>query len=183
MADLITLTEQMSKRPISYNWARFSVDGTGTMTNFLLALQDVENKHIKKMLGRDLLKDMKDNPANYTEVLNGGTYDTDDGRTIPFEGLKFILAYLIAARYFVVGFKQDSFTGMVKKDMAEANQLSSAERKEEQMLLTNIALDEWEQLKIYLNKNAETYPLWVKYKAPTNTFKPTLSGVRKTFLR
>lgn len=183
---IININQQMQIHPISYNWGRFSVDGTGVMTNYMLALQDVENQHLKKMLGRDLLLDIKTNPTNYTEVLTGGTYELKCGgstREIPFEGLRFIAAYFISSLYINMSYKQDSFTGMVKKKQEEATGLTSAERREERTRLENIALDEWAQLRAYLDQNTGTYPLWEIYKKAANTTTPLFMGVRKTFYR
>lgn len=183
---IILLDQQMQIHPISYNWGRFSVDGTGEMTNYMLALQDVEAQHLKKMLGRDLLLDIKTNPTDYATVLGGGTYKLKCGSTtrdIPFEGLRYITAYLISSLYINRSYKQDSFTGLVKKKQEEATGLTSAERREERTRLENIALDEWAQLRAYLDQNTDTYPLWEQYKKAANTTTPLFMGVRKTFYR
>lgn len=177
---LITYSEQLTIRPISYNWATFSIDGSG-MTNYELALQDVEKLYLSKFLGPAMLKDIKAYPANYDEVLNGGTFVCGDIEE-PFEGLKFIAAYLIAARYTVVGYKQDSFVGIVVKEETNARHTSSSERREQTDALKQIALDEWALLKQYLNINQESYELW-QPGASKNGLRPRLGGVRKTFLR
>lgn len=178
---IISLSDQMSIRPVSFNWARYTSDN-GAMNNFTVALQDVEQIHLKKLLGRAFYKDIDDNPLNYATVLNGGAYTTTSGDTVPFEGLKYITAYLVAARYVQTGYKQSTYSGMLQQKQADSEGLSAAQRKEEQVILEGIALDEWGELKNYLDINKDSYALW-DCTNKVRTTRPTLSGVRRTFLK
>ena len=61
-------------------------------------IRESENIDLKSALGDTLFLDVKDHPDNYSELLNGGSYNAKCGGKRFFVGLKTALAYYTYAR-------------------------------------------------------------------------------------
>ena len=85
---LWTLADQMRVKPISDN----NVD------KFTQLQLEVEYNDIVQYLGAEFYQELKRNLANYTDLMNGGTY-LCDGVSYEFAGLKTMFCYLLYARY------------------------------------------------------------------------------------
>lgn len=61
-------------------------------------IRESENIDVKSALGDALFLDVKEHPDNYSELLDGSSYDVECGGRCSFVGLKAALAYYTYAR-------------------------------------------------------------------------------------
>ena len=179
---LLTLIQQQEIKIISGNWPNAS-KVTGGKTNYEQLAEEVEEKELRTLLGVALLQDVQDNPteARNVTLLDGGTFEDCDNNTVKFKGLRYILAYFNYSKYVGESFVSDSFTGMVKKTRTEATPLTSGDIKRLQLDAREIALQEWELVKCFLDENESDYPLW-ECTTKRKTFTPRFTGVKRTIL-
>ena len=179
---LLTLTQQNSFKPISQNWAA-SAKLTGGVDNFTQLATEVENKELKSLLGIALLQDVQVRPtvAPNDDLLDGADFEDCNGNTISHKGLRFILAYLNWSKYVSESFVSDTYTGMVKKNRNEAESLTSGDIKRLQQDAREIALQEFELVKDYLNENTDSFPLWIA-SSSKKPYVPKFKGVKRTIL-
>ena len=179
---LLTLIQQQAIKIISQNWANAS-KVTGGKTNYDQLAEEVENKELRNLLGVALFQDVQTNPTKAENVvlLNGGSYEDENQNTITFKGLRYVLAYFNWSKYVAESFVSDTFTGMVKKQRNDSESLSSGDIKRLQVDAREIALQEWELIRNFLNENESDYPLWncdIKRK----TFTPRFTGIKRTII-
>lgn len=171
MTTLLSYSQQQAIKKISANNAlRYNQIAT-----------EVEEKELRKLLGVALLQDLQQHPdtdAN-KKLLDGGSYTNYLGQTINFKGLRYILAYLNYAKYVGESFVNDTFTGFVQKNRAESELISEGTMKRIINENRDIAMQEWQLVKEFLNLNSVDYPLWLSCSSK-KPFTPILYGVRKT---
>ena len=92
------------------------------------AIKEVEMFDIKANIGDELYIDITRNPANYTVLLNGGTYIDRCGKTHLFGGLKKTAAYYALGRIIRTGSNTQTRFGFVKKSDDYSEQTSVKER-------------------------------------------------------
>jgi hypothetical protein len=141
--------------------------------------QETEDYYLPKYLGRAFAYDVQENPANYTDLLDGVEFTDCDGNTIKFKGLKYVLAYLIYPEYLEKTKYRDTYTGMVTKVREEASTISQGQEEKLKNRYRRQAEDQVQVMNMYLNENTDTYTLWdcgVKSKAYT----PIFTNVKKT---
>jgi len=179
---LLTLTQQNSIKPISQNWANH-IKIAGGVTNFKLLQTEVENKELKNLLGNALLYDIQQNTTDpgYVKLLDGTTFLDCDDNTIEFQGIRFQLAYMNWSKYVGESHLSDTFTGMVQKSRNESTALSSGDIKRTQLDAREIALQDFEIMKLYLNDNETIYPLWITGKTK-KIYTPKFTGIKRTIL-
>jgi len=178
---LLTLTQQNSIKPLNPNWcAERKINGG--KTNFEQLQSEVENKELRGLLGNALLYDIQQNPETTlnTKLLNGTTFEDCDGNTIEFEGIRFQLAYMNYSKYTGISKIADTFTGMMVQNRTETSQISEGAVKREQIDAREIALQDFELMKQYLNENHTDYPLW-QCSDTKRIFTPKLTTFRKTY--
>ena len=100
---LWTLADQMRVKPISDN----------NIDRFTQLQMEVEYNDIVQYLGAEFYQELKRNLANYTDLMNGGTY-LYNGVAYEFAGLKTMFCYLLYARYVRDSYIQDTFNGLVR---------------------------------------------------------------------
>ena len=178
---LLTLTQQNNVKSISPNWAN-KVKITGGETNFVTLQREVENKELKQLLGPAFLLDIQLNPTGVGNVLllDGETFEDPEGNDIKFEGIRFQLAYMNYSKYVRISPNADTYTGMVRQNRSETTFLSEGATKGEQQDARELALQDFEVMKIYLNDNTDLYPLW-KCARSKKIYTPRLTTIRKTF--
>jgi hypothetical protein len=183
MAPLLSLAQQQAIKIISPNWTKASKIPGGT-TNYDQLAQEVEEKELRSLVGVALLQDIQDSPtsANNVKLLDGDTFEDCDGNTIKFKGLRYVLAYMNYSKYIYETTISDSFTGMVSKNRTEATNLSNGSKKAIQNDAREIALQEWELTKGFLNDNKDTYPLWEcgEGTQARKPYTPRFIGVKRT---
>lgn len=183
MTPLLSPVQQQTTKIISANWAKASKIA-GSKSNYEQLAEEVEEKELRSLLGVALLQDVQDNPTSAANVvlLDGGTFNDCNGNTIKFKGLRYILAYMNYSKYIYESNISDSFTGMVSKTRTEATNLGNGSKKSIQNDAREIALQEWELCKSFLNENKTTYPLWEcgEGTQARKAYSPRFRGLKRT---
>lgn len=171
MALLLSWAQQLAIKPISAN----------NQSKYAQIAAEVEVKELRDLLGVGLLQDVQTNPTSAENVilLDGGSYENCNGQTITFKGLRFVIAYLNYAKYAGSGFITDTFTGIVQKNRPESQLISEGTMKRLINENREIALQEWELIKEFLDLNYETYTLWSSLYSK-KPFTPRIYGIKKT---
>lgn len=171
MTTLITLAQQQIVKPITLN----------NQDRFTQIAYEVENSDLLDLLGIELLQDLQDNPtsANNILLLDGCSYTNGRGNTIKHKGLRFVLAYMVYARYIGESYMTDTFSGFVKKERTDAVSLNEGEIARLQNVSKKMALTEWENVKEYLDLNYALFPKWL-YNESTTPYLPKIYGLKKT---
>ena len=92
---------------------------------------------------------MLSNTANYSVLLNGGSY-TSDGLVYQFDGLKYVCAYLLYARYVRSSYINDTFSGMMVHTTDGMQRVGAGEIANQEARYKEIAGTAWEGCKRYL---------------------------------
>lgn len=135
-------------------------------------------EHIGDRLFFDALKNI-DTPA-YDSLLNGGEFDVD-GITYIHDGLKAMYADYTYVRYLQVINVSHGPNGLVVKENNDSNVVALSTIKELSRQAQTDADRRWELIKIYLDLNLETFPVWANNKN-TNTDDVSLGQNRFNFL-
>ena len=90
------------------------------------------------------------NTANYATLLNGGNY-TCDGYTYRFEGLKYVCAYLLYARYVRSSYIVDTFSGFMVHTTDNMQRVGAGEIANQEARYKEIAGTAWAGCVRYLN--------------------------------
>ena len=106
----------------------------------------------------DLLQNL-DTVANQA-LLNEGTY-TYNGDTYTNYGLKAVLAEFAFSRYVLTGGQTDTPFSLVEKIDPNSTPVDYAGRKARSKGAQQTALNLWDNVRVFLDRNASTYPLWV----------------------
>lgn len=171
MALLLSYNQQQAIKKISTNNA---------IKYDQLAIE-VEEKELRAILGVALLQDLQTNPTTIpnAKLLNGGEFENCQNQTIKFKGIRYILAYLNYSKYIGESFVNDTFTGMVVKNRPESELVSEGTMKRLMNENREIAMQEWEITKEFLNLNSTEYPLW-NCNNRSKPFTPRMYSIRKT---
>jgi len=182
MAAILTLIQQNSFKVISENWAN-TKKLVGGVSNFEQLGKEVEQKELKQLLGVALLQDLQKNPetAANVELLDGGTFENCDGNEIDQLGIRFVLSYLNYSKYIPVSGIESTFTGLVQKNRNETQNISDGKESKLQLDSREIALQEFEIIKQFLNENSDDYPLWICGKTK-QIYTPIIRTVKRTLL-
>ena len=123
-------------------------------------IRESENIDLKSALGDALFLDVKEHPDNYSELLDGSSYDVQCGGRRSFVGLKAALAYYTYARIVKNGDGSVTRLGFMSKD----NEYSSRSDFKEKLMAYNDAFsvaDRYlKECVRYLNDNRESFPLY-----------------------
>jgi len=101
---ILTWDEQQEIKPVAIN----------DIERFEQIMQETEINDISKLLGVSLYQDVLNNPGNYTELLEGSSFEYCD-KTINHKGLKYVIAYLNYSNYIEESQVFDTYTGLVRK--------------------------------------------------------------------
>jgi len=176
---LITLEQQQTIKFLSPNWTAGTLV-SGGKSNFEQLAEEVEYSELQSLLGIELYQDLISNveEPKYLDLLNGKTFEYNKVN-LSFKGLIFILAYLNYAQFVYQSQFANTFSGLVKKKRTESESTNLGEVGKFQKDNRQIAMQEFEIIKIFLNENADLYPLWncTKKRSP---FKLKLTGLNKT---
>ena len=177
---LLTLIQQQTIKPISANWAN-QAKVNGGVSNFVQLEIEVEQNEMSKLLGMALLLDIQTNPtdAKYVDLLDGKTFENCLDQTVKFYGIRYQIAYMNFSEYIPTSQIADTFTGMVQKNRNETQPISQGTIKQQQARVREIALTDFEVMKVFLNENTDIYPLWNNGKTK-KIYKPNFTTVKKT---
>jgi len=179
---LLTIAQQQAIKAISSNWAA-TAKVTGGTTNFVQVETEVEENELKDLLGVALLQDIQDNPteANNVLLLDGSTFTDCNDNDIKTKGLRYVIAYMVHSQSVLESKIGDTFSGYVNKNRQETTDINKGQTKALQLRSRELALQEFELLKQYLNENSTTYPLWI-CGVSKKPYTPRFMGVKKTYL-
>jgi hypothetical protein len=177
---IVNLTTQQLIKPISPNWANY-IKIVGGVTNFEQLTREVEQKELKTLFGNEFYFDFYYNQTEdkYITLINGTSFLNDNGNNLVFQGIKFMLAFMNFSKYVGESFVSDTFTGMVKKNRQESESLSTGDIKRLQQDAQELALQDFEIIKIYLEINKDIYPLWNRHQSK-KAYIPKITGIKKT---
>ena len=123
-------------------------------------IRESENIDVKSALGDALFLDVKEHPDNYSELLDGSSYDVECCGRCTFVGLKAALAYYTYARIVKNGDGSVTRLGFMHKD----NEYSSHSDFKEKLMAYNDAFsiaDRYlKECVRYLNDNRKSFPLY-----------------------
>jgi len=168
---ILDFNEQNEIKPISLNNDK----------RYYQIAKEVESLELEKMLGCAFAQDVIDNYANYTDLLQGSEFTDVYGNIVSHKGLKYVLAFLNYSRYVGESYISDTFTGMVKKTRQDSETISSGDIRRLQQDAREIAMNAFELIRMYLNNNKETYPLW-NQTSDKKVYKPKFYGIKTTEL-
>lgn len=147
---LWTLADQQRIKPI---------EGNSIPNRFEQLRKDVELNDIQKYLGFEFYQELIRNPSAYVTLLNGGSY-TYGGYTYQFNGLKYVCAYLLYARYIRESSVNDTFSGFVTHTTEGMQRISSGELQNLENRYKEIAGTMWDECDRYLcTLNLNWYPM------------------------
>lgn len=136
---LWTIADQQQIKPIDKN----------NQSKFGQLQNEVEAMDVVQYLGFEFYQELKRNTADYTTLLNGGTY-TLNGKTYSFVGLKSVFAYLLYARYVRQSYINDTFSGLVQHTGENFQRLSSSELANQEARYKEIAGQMWDECYRYI---------------------------------
>jgi hypothetical protein len=157
MDKILSFEHQQAVKPCSVNnieeWTQFR--------------NEVVRSELRRLLGPVMAANITAAPENYTDLLEGDTLDYC-GSEIKHAGLRFVLAYMVYARYVTEQHLKDTFTGIVKKVRSEAESAGEGELRRLERGALQIANDEFVLIDMYLCQNATLYPDYKKnIKSPS----------------
>ena len=161
MDDILSFDHQQAVKPCSVNnveeWTQFR--------------NEVVRSELKRLLGPVMAARITDTPEKFTALLEGATL-MYCGNKVAHEGLRFVLAYMVYARYVTEQHLKDTFTGIVKKSRSEAESAGEGELRRLERGALQIANDEFALIDMYLCQNATLYPDYKKnIKSPSRRKK------------
>ena len=122
---------------------------------------DAQFNDIQKLIGSDFFNDLIENytSSEYQALLNSGTY-VHSGTTYTNVGLKTVIIHYAYARYARFGSNTDTPFGLVVKSSEQTEQASAADKKAIYTENKNLAFNYWENVKKFLDRNIDDYPLY-----------------------
>ena len=130
---------------------------------------NVLNQHIntaqfvdlQKLLGSEFYNDLIRNStdAKYKALLNLGDY-TYQSVTYTNHGLKAVLVHYAYGRYIQFGSQTDTPFGYVEKITNDSQPVDFNQKKSIAKMNQQTAFNYWESVKLFLDRNADDYPLW-----------------------
>ena len=122
---------------------------------------DAQFNDLQKLMGIDFYNDLIRNygDVKYTTLLEGGTY-TYQGVTYTNVGLKAVLVHYAYSRYVLFGGQTDTPFGYVEKLNNDSQQVSLEGKKTISKMNEQVAFNYWENVNLFLERNAATYPLY-----------------------
>ena len=122
---------------------------------------DAQFNDLQKLIGADFFNDLIENydSVAYQALLNAGTY-TYDSVTYTNVGLKTVLVHYAYSRYARFGSDTDTPFGMVVKNTESSSPISTEDKKAKYTENRSLAFNYWENVKKFLDRNEDDYPLW-----------------------
>lgn len=111
---------------------------------------DAQIQDISSLLGERLFNDIINNVGNYTNLLDGGTYEYN-GITYSNYGLKAVISYYVYARYVYYGSNIDNTFSFTEKLSGSDSRPSSEKTKKDLYILNrDSAYKMWGSVQNYL---------------------------------
>lgn len=165
---IISYDKQQAIKPVSLN----------NQSIFEQIAKETEMLELSALLGIAFYQEIDNNKENYSEILNATEFVNSQGYNITHQGLYYVIAYLVFAKYIANSYVNDTFSGFVKKNLQNSEHLNEGERRRLQHEYRSIALTAFEAIKEYLSLNNTNYPLW-GCKLSSKTSLPNFYTVTK----
>ncbi|MCK9577381.1 MAG: hypothetical protein M0R51_15865 [Clostridia bacterium] len=147
---IISYDKQQAIKPVSLN----------NQSIFEQIAKETEMLELSALLGIAFYQEIDNNKEKYSEILNATTFVNSQGYNITHQGLYYVIAYLVFAKYIANSYVNDTFSGFVKKNLQNSEHLNEGERRRLQYEYRSIALTAFETIKEYLTLKNTDYPLW-----------------------
>jgi hypothetical protein len=149
---LINLTDYSDFKQMSQTAFNSTID---QFTN------DAQEHDVQELLGRDFYNDLLRNydSTEYQALLNPGDY-VFESTTYYNVGLKSVIVHYGYARYKFLGSNQDTPFGTVVKHSESSSPSSDVTLKNIWKENRNMAYTYWENVKEFLDRNSDDYPLY-----------------------
>ena len=171
ISEILTFDQQQGIKPISKNNA----------SKFSQLLNETINTDLVQLLGAAFVTALKKEPtvARFVNILDSNTYENCYGNDVTFEGLRYVIAYLLHSRYIRSSSSHDTFSGVVKVNRPESENVSDGTLRAMQQESKDIAVTQFNLVKSYLVENCADYPEF-EYANASKTFTPRMINIRKT---
>lgn len=168
---LVTFSEQQLIVPLSVHYERY----------YEQLANETEYNEIRELLGAEFLQDVENNPTTPDNVLllNGANYTRPNGNNYIHKGLKYVISYLIYSNYIQTSDIKDTFSGFVQKNTDESTPAPYGRLKDRINYYRNLALNEFNYVKEFLDVNKLNYPLWNQCETKT-PYKPKYKFMKNT---
>lgn len=134
---------------------------------------EIQIVNLKKLLGIEFYNDLIENKGNYTELLEGCSFEIS-GYTYKQEGLIVFLAHLIAAEFQTRGKFHETATGVIIKTDQDYQQISAGSQKQLKNDLQEYAMTFWTEIERYLLNSTTQYPLFRINSRPNSVYSPEI---------
>lgn len=116
---------------------------------------------VQKLMGSDFYNDMIRNSteANYVSLLAEGDYNYQ-GKVYTNVGLDAVIVFYTMGRYTQFGSHTDTPFGYVEKLTNDSAKVDFGEKKSKAKMHQQTAYNYWENVRLFLDRNADDYPLW-----------------------
>jgi hypothetical protein len=170
---LLTPEQQQAIKPLSQN---------NLARKFPQLEKEVEELEVRNLIGDAFLLDLQTSPAGTANaaLLDGAEFENADGYTVKHQGLRYVMAYYIYARYVIESMVNDTYTGQIMKSRDDGQTLSTGLLKTMQQEARNMANREWSLILDFLNLKVDDYPYWKSNAKREGVFTPRFKGIRKT---
>lgn len=139
--------------------------------------KEVEEHELNRLLGPAFLQAVQAAPGDYTDLLDGCEFENSGGDTISHKGLRYVIAYMVYSRYLGESFVNDTFSGFVRKNRQDSEDLGEGTIRRLQEDNRQLAMGAWELIREFLDLNTTTYQLWKK--AYKKVYRPRIYGIKK----
>jgi hypothetical protein len=169
MALLITYNEAQAIKKFSSN----------NEDDYAQIMEEVQINELQELLGFELYQDLINNPTSAQNViLLDGTTWTYGSQSIVMKGLKYVLAHYFIAQYAEEIRKKDTFSGYVKHNFDESNQVTENDRHKTEKRARETAAKFWNEVKLYLDNHNDIYTYWNCSESKT-VFHPKMRRLTK----
>lgn len=165
---LITGAEIRAKRPLT---ASATTSGGVDSVELVQHVDDAQIKELLPRLGRQFYYAIVSTPADYSDLLTGGSY-TYNSKTYVNPGLKAVLIDYAFARWRFFGGDKDTGFGFIEKQYQDGKQVGRERNKEAYTDLLQIAEQKWHEVALFLDRNYQDYPLWRPDRLSGNCTQP-----------
>lgn len=126
---------------------------------------EVENLDVIKMLGNSFYTDIINNIDNYTNLLEPLEYEYG-GYTYRHNGLYYVISYLTHEVYLNDFRFKDTPSGTILHNNDYSDRIQDQDRKNLASKYRQLAYTAFEEVKCYLDRHTNDYPLWCVLESP-----------------
>ena len=124
-------------------------------------ITDAQFVDVQGLMGSDFYNDLVLNPTTTANIalLDGGSY-VDQGITYTNHGLKAVISHYAYSRYVMFGSAIDTPFSLVEKLNPDSRPVEQGTKKSIHKSNQQTAFIYWENVRQFLDRNQDDYPLW-----------------------